>query len=275
MMRHKEFDNFTDPTQAILNAVTTGEVETTAILLQYGAKDNTVNENKESLLHIAVKNKHLGMTSLLLGNDAFVNAENSLGQTPLYYAIENRDWELVTNLVTAGADINYEDFKGRTPYYVAKNTSNNEKIIKYLETKKIDKFTKPYEYSDSDGLEEQAALTESQTHSRPAHYEPGIYAIAINLIDSEPSIRYFIQNLVGYDYSLPTYFGLYKTATHFLLSNLEAFSRGSNDFVSPLISSTIYGIKIHIGDLIDGQKYNIDNSYKLTEKCGYEIFYQI
>ncbi|KAK2726675.1 hypothetical protein QYM36_007493, partial [Artemia franciscana] len=84
-----------------------------------GAAIDAINFRKQTLLHIAVKNGHLGFCQLLISNGAAIDAINSEKETPLHIAVENGHLGICLLLISKGAAIDAIDFQKQTPLHIA------------------------------------------------------------------------------------------------------------------------------------------------------------
>ncbi|XP_057325253.1 putative ankyrin repeat protein RF_0381 [Microplitis mediator] len=96
------------------------------ILVNHGADVNALDEstaeNKQSLLHKAVKHRRVDLIQFLIDNGADLDAVDSTGVTPIFYSIKEyfpSRLLTLTLLLDAGADVNSKDLKGRTPLHLA------------------------------------------------------------------------------------------------------------------------------------------------------------
>lgn len=74
-----------------------------------------VEWNHQTLLHDAVRQKHIDVATFLLDKKADVNAATSDGQTSLHMAAQNGDIPMMTLLLDRGAKLAPKDSKGWTP----------------------------------------------------------------------------------------------------------------------------------------------------------------
>jgi ankyrin repeat protein len=74
----------------------------------------------------AVTGKDKEMTALLLEFHAPLDAVDQSGKTALHYAVANGDMDMVKLLVDANASLNVVDDEGQTPLFIAEAADNNE-----------------------------------------------------------------------------------------------------------------------------------------------------
>lgn len=86
-------------------------------LIHNGADINSLNDQNQSALHIAVDHDLVNMARLLIANGADPNVRDVWGGTPLMLAanVTNPDFALMELLLDKGAAINARDDGGRTP----------------------------------------------------------------------------------------------------------------------------------------------------------------
>ena len=81
-------------------------------LMEKGADTTAINEYNETLLNTAIMNDLSETAKILIEKGADVNAKYS---RPLHSAIDNSNFELVKLLVEKGCDVNTKDINGNTP----------------------------------------------------------------------------------------------------------------------------------------------------------------
>lgn len=85
--------------------------------LDYGVlAQEAVDENGNTLLHVAVQQGLKGISKLLLRRMANINAKNHAGNTPLHYAFEYNFDALGEYLISKGADPTIQNAQGLTCY---------------------------------------------------------------------------------------------------------------------------------------------------------------
>ena len=85
--------------------------------LDYGVlAQEAVDENGNTLLHVAVQQGLKGISKLLLRRMADINAKNHAGNTPLHYAFEYNFDALGEYLISKGADPTIQNSQGLTCY---------------------------------------------------------------------------------------------------------------------------------------------------------------
>jgi ankyrin repeat protein len=93
--------------------------KTVKLLLDYGAKVNVLNQDKNTPLHLAVRH-NIDTFKLLLDNGAFVNAKNKNGNTPLHIAVFHiQDYAVKDNiklLLERGANMKIRNIGHSTAY---------------------------------------------------------------------------------------------------------------------------------------------------------------
>jgi ankyrin repeat protein len=87
----------------LYEAAESGDLEVVKIILKYGIRVNTTNNNGNTPLHVAAMFGHKEVTSLLLKCGANVNTADNDGKTPLILAAENGRVEIVRELLSATA----------------------------------------------------------------------------------------------------------------------------------------------------------------------------
>ena len=94
----------------------------TMLLLDAGASDSILNDEGQSLLHVAVKFERIANATFLLSRGVReIDSRDKLGRTALHWAAFTGNLELVKLLKIYGADLNVLDKKKRTPAQLAEN----------------------------------------------------------------------------------------------------------------------------------------------------------
>ena len=99
-----------------------------AKLLARGADPNTPDEQGNTLLMVAVRNKNAELVDLLINAGAKLNLRNKYGETAIMLASYNGLGNIVEKLYVKGAEINH---KGWNPLLYAA-TDGHAKIIQLL-----------------------------------------------------------------------------------------------------------------------------------------------
>ncbi|MGB8190609.1 MAG: ankyrin repeat domain-containing protein, partial [Chitinophagaceae bacterium] len=92
--------------------------------LQYGAAIDTKSTDSETLLHKAVKGKHIKRVEFLLSHSSIVNEKNKRGETPLHIAARSGEAEIVSLLLNHKADLHIKDQTGKTAFHLAVQKSD-------------------------------------------------------------------------------------------------------------------------------------------------------
>jgi len=92
-----------------------GHIETTELLLQWGADYTASNNDNITALAFAAHNGHSEITNLLIVAGANINKKDKWGVTPLLLAVKNGHVDVARILIDAGADIEIKDNEGLTP----------------------------------------------------------------------------------------------------------------------------------------------------------------
>ena len=104
------------------------------LLLNHRADVRVLSDySKDSLLHIAVREKKPLLVRRLIQAGAPVNAKNSGKETALLMAVRDKQFAMVTDLLAAGANPNIKDRYNKTPLEIAltnKNIAFAEALIK-------------------------------------------------------------------------------------------------------------------------------------------------
>jgi uncharacterized protein len=92
---------------------------------------NVVDENDNTLLHLAVLRNQIGEVQDLLARHANVNAVNSAGMTPLHLAAKLNEVEITKLLLAHKPDLSTRDHRGWTPLVWATKT-HHDQIVQLL-----------------------------------------------------------------------------------------------------------------------------------------------
>lgn len=87
--------------------------------IEKGADVHIMDENGNSMLMTAVRNRHMTAALALMKDRELVNLPNQEGETPLHLAVSNYNLELAMALLDKKADKNASDKSGRTPKDIA------------------------------------------------------------------------------------------------------------------------------------------------------------
>lgn len=97
-----------------------------------GANINEIDENGDSLLHVAAHTHNSDNLVTLIRLGANVNAVNLQKQTPYHYAVQKNDLVAVRTLVKRGADIHACDVDNRNALHYALAPNSAKGVIEYL-----------------------------------------------------------------------------------------------------------------------------------------------
>ena len=114
-------------------AASLGYIELVKYLLSVGAKLQ-IPEQKELVLHAAVRSGSTELVKVILDAGAAVNDVESLNETALHVAAEDDRVEIVRLLLTAGADPNAKRIFDETPIDVATRcgaTKVQDELLRY------------------------------------------------------------------------------------------------------------------------------------------------
>eukprot|EP00210_Caulerpa_lentillifera_P006929 g6625.t1 len=112
----------------------TGYLDGTKLLVEYGADLNVCTVQGLTCLHLAAKNRHLSVVSYLLEKvSSPVNKPVEDACTLLHYVVLLNDERTTANLISKGADINAKNHKGETPVILATEHNCIESLIALLE----------------------------------------------------------------------------------------------------------------------------------------------
>lgn len=89
----------------LFQAAVLGNVKILSIMVHNSIYPEMVNQDGQTILHIAAKHGHCDEVEFLLGCGFDVNARDNVGNTALHLAISNGWEKMVEVLVAAGADV--------------------------------------------------------------------------------------------------------------------------------------------------------------------------
>ncbi len=116
---------------SLLKAATEGDSKTVSALLHAGLSVNTIDEERNTLLHLAAKSGDVDTVKNILSFSPDIHANNNSGETSLMLAINSQRGEIVSALLEVGSEINVRDAQGWTPLIHAIN-SNDISIVRML-----------------------------------------------------------------------------------------------------------------------------------------------
>ena len=106
-------------------------------LIELGANLDWINDQGNSVLHIAVHNQKNDLVKLFLKKGVDANIRDTWNETPLHWAVRHNDLHLIKILFKYGSDVNVMDIVGRTPLIFAVH-SNNIGLVRFLLKKGAD-----------------------------------------------------------------------------------------------------------------------------------------
>jgi ankyrin repeat protein len=136
---HADVDFCADNNSALFYAVLKDHLSTAKLLLDAGARitlrsDQSVGQNRMTLLALAAVANDLPMIDLLLDNGALINEKNGLGISPLLQAaISVSDPASLRHLIEKGADPNLADNTGQTPFIAVVENQDIPTLRYFLE----------------------------------------------------------------------------------------------------------------------------------------------
>ncbi|EOA81486.1 hypothetical protein ACJQWK_11033 [Exserohilum turcicum] len=92
------------PLNALQKAISRGQINVAKLLAENGANVYVIDDNGNSILHLAVQSGSSALVLFALRNNINVNDINMLGMTALHVAIERGDLDIIKLLLGAGAD---------------------------------------------------------------------------------------------------------------------------------------------------------------------------
>ena len=120
-----------DKTTALMISVESGNWEITKLLIEAGAKINTVNSGGFTPLHLAALHGSSDVANILIENGAEIDAVNHDGQTPLHVASSNVCIKMIKILVDHGANLEKPDKNGSTALLLAAKAGQSD-ILKEI-----------------------------------------------------------------------------------------------------------------------------------------------
>lgn len=93
-------------------AVLNNDLETTKMLICWGAESSTPDYYNNSSLHFAAQNGYHEAMKVLLSAKPKLDLVNYDGKTALNYTLENKFWDSAKLLISKGANITTQDDKG-------------------------------------------------------------------------------------------------------------------------------------------------------------------
>lgn len=122
--KEKKSENITP----LFLAVENGNAEIAETLLNFGAKINVRDENRQTPLMQLDDDASPELIRLLIKHGAKVNVADKEGNTPLILAAENASAEVLQILIDHGADVNAQNKEGQTALMNAANEDDLEKV---------------------------------------------------------------------------------------------------------------------------------------------------
>ena len=107
-------------------AVSRGHLDIAKLLIDRGARANTVTGEKNTLLMLAVLSGNNELTIYLLKTDIDINARNFAGDTALMLAAATGQETVTDSLIQAGADMVIRNLDDQNAYQIAINSGHNK-----------------------------------------------------------------------------------------------------------------------------------------------------
>jgi ankyrin repeat protein len=110
---------------SLFEAVRKGDLE--QIKAQVNSSNmHMVDEEGQTLLHVAAAREQAEIVSYLVGLGADVNVQSKDGQTALHYAAIRQNMPIAAMLIERGADLSIVDKHGNTPLWDAMSSSRKD-----------------------------------------------------------------------------------------------------------------------------------------------------
>ena len=122
--REKDSENITP----LFIAIENGNAEIAETLLNFGAKVNARDENRQTPLMRLDEDTSPELVRLLINHGAKINVTDKEGNTPLILAAENASAEVLQILIDHGADVNAKNKEGQTALMIAAHEDDLEKV---------------------------------------------------------------------------------------------------------------------------------------------------
>ena len=122
--REKDSENVTP----LFLAVENGNAEIAETLLNFGAKVNARDENRQTPLMRLDEDASPELIRALIKHGAKINTTDKEGSTPLILAAENASAEVLQILIDYGADVNAQNKEGQTALMIAAYEDDLEKV---------------------------------------------------------------------------------------------------------------------------------------------------
>ena len=103
----------------LLKACLDGRIDAVNCLVEMGAPLDSINEQINTPLHVAILNGHDFLSDFLIRKGAKINETNIDNSTPLHIAAEKGFIEVVKNLINHGALLEPREKNGFTPLHLA------------------------------------------------------------------------------------------------------------------------------------------------------------
>lgn len=127
-----DIDALLDGSQPALHlALQEQQIEMVKVLLQHGAKIDSIGYHGWTPLHIAAAIGNLELTKLCLSHGANIQAVTYTAQTALHKACSSKSVQVVKELLEAGADKEAENERGMRPIHIAA-CQNNVDMLRLL-----------------------------------------------------------------------------------------------------------------------------------------------
>ncbi len=111
---------------ALARAVSRGHLDIAKLLIDRGARVNTVTGEENTMLMLAVLSGNNELTNYLLKTDIDINARNFAGDTALMLAAATGQETVTDSLIQAGADMLIRNLDDQNAYQIAINSGHNK-----------------------------------------------------------------------------------------------------------------------------------------------------